>query len=148
MGVTWTRGTLGEYREFVYLSDAKLQQFSLPRRFTLPSALRLNTPVGGVDVNALAADGERERMWQLEKLDRRDPSALAQRPERPPGIWGNFQGSDSNGHGGGQTPTCVGKTAGFRSCAMLSPRDPHMMGKALTLPAVWERSRPAFAHFP
>lgn len=58
------------YREFVYLSDAKLQQFGSPRRLVLPSALRLNTPVGGVDVDAPAADIERDRMRQLEKLDK------------------------------------------------------------------------------
>ncbi|MFF4668128.1 SAVMC3_10250 family protein [Streptomyces sp. NPDC001282] len=86
-------GALGEYREFVYLSDAKLQQFSLPRRFALPSALRLNTPVGGVDVEAPAADGERDRIRQLEKLDKH----LGQRaewfaePGLRPGQWVWFE---------------------------------------------------------
>ncbi|MFJ1961806.1 SAVMC3_10250 family protein [Streptomyces massasporeus] len=58
------------YREFVYLSDAKLQQFAPPRRFTLPGAVRLNTPVGGVDVEAPAADIDRDRIRQLKRLDK------------------------------------------------------------------------------
>lgn len=61
---------LGEYREFVYLSDAKLRQFSMPRRLALPSVLRVNTPVGGVEVDAPAADSERDRLKQLAKLDK------------------------------------------------------------------------------
>ncbi|KDQ65685.1 hypothetical protein DT87_31080 [Streptomyces sp. NTK 937] len=88
-GLTWqddgsseVGGALGEYREFVYLSDAKLRQFSMPRRLALPSALRVNTPVGGVDVDGPAADSERDRLKQLEKLDKYLESGPSGSPSR------------------------------------------------------------------
>lgn len=86
-------GALSEYREFVYLSDAKLQQFSLPRRFALRSALRLNTPVGGVDIDAPAADSERDRMRQLEKLDKHlgERAEWFAQPGLRPGQWVWFE---------------------------------------------------------
>ncbi|WNO73091.1 SAVMC3_10250 family protein [Streptomyces sp. AM8-1-1] len=63
---------MSEYREFVYLSDAKLQQFAQPRRrfFARPSAVRLTSPVGGVEVETPTADAERDRMRRLAKLDK------------------------------------------------------------------------------
>lgn len=84
---------MSKYREFVYLSDAKLQQFSQPQRLTMPSALRLNTPVGGIDVDVPAADGERSRMRQLEKIDKhlgQQAEWFAQQGLRP-GQWVWFE---------------------------------------------------------
>ncbi|MFH9724624.1 SAVMC3_10250 family protein [Streptomyces sp. NPDC017254] len=60
-----------ELREFVYLSDGKISQFlSEPGRLRFLGALRLNTPVGGVDVDAPAADGEWERLRRLKKISK------------------------------------------------------------------------------
>jgi hypothetical protein len=84
---------LSEFREFVYLSDGKLRQFSRPRRFSRPAAVRLTTPVGGVDVDASAADAERERMLRLQEVDKH----LAERaqwfaqPGLRPGQWVWFE---------------------------------------------------------
>lgn len=86
-------GALGEYREFVYLSDAKLRQFSMPRRLALPRTLRVNTPVGGVDVDAPAADSERDRLKQLEKLDKYlgERAEWFAQPGLRPGLWVWFE---------------------------------------------------------
>ncbi|MEV6203227.1 SAVMC3_10250 family protein [Streptomyces sp. NPDC051771] len=60
-----------ELREFVYLSDGKISQFlSGPERLRLPGALRLNTPVGGVDEDAHADGGEWERVRRLKKISK------------------------------------------------------------------------------
>ncbi|MFE0346490.1 hypothetical protein [Streptomyces griseoluteus] len=50
-------------REFIYLSDAKLRQFiPHPRRLRRPGALRLTTPVGGIDLDAPAGDADSARL--------------------------------------------------------------------------------------
>ncbi|MFC8276364.1 SAVMC3_10250 family protein [Streptomyces sp. NPDC057271] len=86
---------MSEFREFVYLSDGKLRQFARPRRFTRPGAVRLTTPVGGVDVEASAADAEHMRMQRLREVDQH----LAERarwfaePGLRPGQWVWFEAS-------------------------------------------------------
>ncbi|MFF7927389.1 SAVMC3_10250 family protein [Streptomyces mirabilis] len=84
---------MNEIREFVYLSDAKLQQFSQPRRFVLPGAVRLTTPAVGVDVDAPAADSERDRMRRLEKLDKYlgERAEWFAEPGLRPGRWVWFE---------------------------------------------------------
>lgn len=58
-------------REFVYMSDGKLRQFvGKPSRLSLPGALRLNTPVGGLDVEPGSPDTERGRLQHLERVDK------------------------------------------------------------------------------
>lgn len=57
-------------REFVYVSDGKLQQFlPKPSRLTRPAAIRLTTPVGGLDVEP-GSPAERERLQHLERVDK------------------------------------------------------------------------------
>ncbi|MFF3642058.1 SAVMC3_10250 family protein [Streptomyces sp. NPDC002564] len=81
-------------REFLYLSDGKLRQFlPEPRRFSRTGAIRLNTPVGGVDVEAPAADGERARLQHLQQVDKHlDKQALwFTQPNLRPGQWVWFE---------------------------------------------------------
>jgi hypothetical protein len=55
----------------VYLPDSKLRQFlPEPRRFTRPGAVRLNSSVVGVEVDAAAPDAERDRPRLLRQVDR------------------------------------------------------------------------------
>ncbi|MFE4424848.1 SAVMC3_10250 family protein [Streptomyces sp. NPDC056817] len=62
---------MSEFREFAYLSDAKLRQFAVPSGlFSRFAAVRLNTPVGGVEADMAAADPERDNLRRLEKLDK------------------------------------------------------------------------------
>ncbi|MHB6910216.1 SAVMC3_10250 family protein [Streptomyces sp. CB02959] len=56
-------------REFIYLSDAKLRQFiPKPRRLRRAGALRLSTPVGGIDLDAPATDADSSRQRQLAQV--------------------------------------------------------------------------------
>jgi hypothetical protein len=80
-------------REFVYISDGKLQQFlPKPSRLTRPAAIRLTTPVGGLDVEP-GSPVERERLQHLERVDKH----LNRRadwyagPELRPGGWVWFE---------------------------------------------------------
>ncbi|MFB7087255.1 SAVMC3_10250 family protein [Streptomyces sp. NPDC056296] len=81
-------------REFLYLSDGKLRQFlPEPRRFRRPSAIRLNTPVGGVDVETQAATDDRARLMHLRQVDKHlDKRALwFTEPDLCQGQWVWFE---------------------------------------------------------
>ncbi|MGW6482738.1 SAVMC3_10250 family protein [Streptomyces sp. NPDC055059] len=81
-------------REFLYLSDGKLRQFlPEPHRFVRPGAVRLNTPVGGVDVDAPASDSERKRMRHLQQVDKHlnERAEWFAEPGRRPGQWVWFE---------------------------------------------------------
>ncbi|WP_328771115.1 SAVMC3_10250 family protein [Streptomyces sp. NBC_00286] len=87
--------TLGaELREVIYLSDGKLRQFlTSPRRVPRASALRLNTPLGGVDLDAATADDARSRLRHLQEVDNY-LATLARwfaEPDLRPGQWVQFE---------------------------------------------------------
>ncbi|MET7484384.1 SAVMC3_10250 family protein [Streptomyces sp. NPDC005538] len=81
-------------REVVYLSVGKLQQF-LPtsRRVSRVGALRLTTPLGGVDLDAPAPDDARSRLRHLQQVDNY-LSTVARwfgEPGVRPGQWVRFE---------------------------------------------------------
>ncbi|MGG8407805.1 SAVMC3_10250 family protein [Streptomyces sp. 12297] len=81
-------------REFVYVSDGKLSTFlPEPRRFSRPAAIRLSTPVGGLDVEAAAADAERARLQRLKRVDQHlnDKALWFTEPNLRPGQWVWFE---------------------------------------------------------
>ncbi|MEU5080896.1 hypothetical protein HB370_34785 [Streptomyces sp. DSM 40868] len=83
-----------ELREFVYVSDSKLRQFlPKPSRLSMPAAIRLNTPVGGVDLEQGPPDSERGRLRRLEKVDRHlnDRAEWFGDPAVRPGGWVWFE---------------------------------------------------------
>ncbi|MFH8363310.1 SAVMC3_10250 family protein [Streptomyces anulatus] len=56
-------------REIVYLSESKLRQFlPEPRRAPRTGALRLTTPLGGIDMDAPAVDGEQAQLRHLREV--------------------------------------------------------------------------------
>lgn len=58
-------------REFVYVSEGKLRQFlPKPSRLTRPGAIRLNTPLGGLDVEPGTPGTEHGRLQHLERVDK------------------------------------------------------------------------------
>ncbi|SDL39089.1 SAVMC3_10250 family protein [Streptomyces indicus] len=81
-------------REFVYVSDGKLSQFvAEPRRFKRTSTVRLNTPVGGFDLEAPTGDTGRDRQRRFQQIDKH-LDACAQwfaDPEIQPGQWVVFE---------------------------------------------------------
>ncbi|MGW6912088.1 SAVMC3_10250 family protein [Streptomyces sp. NPDC054940] len=81
-------------REYVYLSDSKLRQFlPEPRRFTRPGAVRLNSSVIGVEVDAPAPDPERDRLRLLRQVDRHigERARWFAEPDLRPGQWVWFE---------------------------------------------------------
>ncbi|MET7673984.1 SAVMC3_10250 family protein [Streptomyces seoulensis] len=81
-------------REFIYLSDAKLRQFiPHPRRLRRPGALRLTTPVGGIDLDAPAGDAESARGRQLDEVVRHleESARWFGEPDLRPGEWVWFE---------------------------------------------------------
>jgi hypothetical protein len=81
-------------REFVYLSDGKLRQFlPKPSRLIRPGAIRLNTPVGGLDVEPGTPGTERGRLQHLERVDKHLNSHADWfgAPELRPGGWVWFE---------------------------------------------------------
>ncbi|NGO40954.1 SAVMC3_10250 family protein [Streptomyces ureilyticus] len=81
-------------REVIYLSDGKLRQFLMsPRRVPRASALRLTTPLGGVDLDAATADDARSRLRHLQEVDNH-LATLARwfaEPDLRPGQWVQFE---------------------------------------------------------
>jgi hypothetical protein len=80
-------------REFVYLSDAKLRQFvPEPRRFGRQGAIKVATPLGGVDLEP-SQDPERSRLQHLQQVMRRiDLEAeWFTEPDLRPGRWIQFE---------------------------------------------------------
>ncbi|WP_109031372.1 SAVMC3_10250 family protein [Streptomyces rubrogriseus] len=81
-------------REFVYVSDGKLQQFlPKPSRLMRPSAIRLTTPLGGLDVEPGTPGAERGRLQHLERVDKHLNSQADwfADPELRPGRWVWFE---------------------------------------------------------
>ncbi|MFG2292806.1 SAVMC3_10250 family protein [Streptomyces sp. NPDC048603] len=81
-------------RELIYLSDGKLHQFvPAARRTPRTGALRLTTPVGGIDVDAPAADAERQRLRRLDQVDRhlQESARWFAEPDLRPGQWVQFE---------------------------------------------------------
>ncbi|MFF3653207.1 SAVMC3_10250 family protein [Streptomyces sp. NPDC002181] len=81
-------------RELIYLSDGKLRQFVAPAgRVPRAGALRLTTPVGGIDVDAPAADDERNRLRRLDRVDRHllESARWFTEPGLRPGQWVQFE---------------------------------------------------------
>ncbi|MFF8598837.1 SAVMC3_10250 family protein [Streptomyces sp. NPDC015232] len=81
-------------REVVYLSRGKLRQFlPEPRRAPRAGALRLTTPLGGVDVDAPAADGEQDQMRHLQRVQKHLERSAAwyEEPGLRPGQWVQFE---------------------------------------------------------
>jgi hypothetical protein len=81
-------------REYVYVSDGKLQQFlPKPSRLMRPSAIRLSTPVGGLDVEPGTSGAERGRLQHLERVGKHLNSQADwfADPELRPGGWVWFE---------------------------------------------------------
>ncbi|MFJ6845660.1 SAVMC3_10250 family protein [Streptomyces griseoluteus] len=81
-------------REFIYLSDAKLRQFIPPaRRLRRPGALRLTTPVGGIDLDAPAGDADSARGRQLDQVvgHLAETARWFGEPDLRPGGWVWFE---------------------------------------------------------
>ncbi|MGW8989088.1 SAVMC3_10250 family protein [Streptomyces zhihengii] len=81
-------------REIAYLSEGKLRQF-VPelRRMPRTSGLRLNTPLGGIDMDAPAADGDIAQLRHLRQVDRH-LELVAEwytTPDLQPGQWVQFE---------------------------------------------------------
>ncbi|MFJ1874183.1 SAVMC3_10250 family protein [Streptomyces chartreusis] len=81
-------------REIVYLSDSKLRQFvPEPRRAARMSALRLTTPLGGVDMDTPAVDSEQSQLRHLREVHKH-VALLADwytDPQLRPGQWVQFE---------------------------------------------------------
>ncbi|MFE6820973.1 SAVMC3_10250 family protein [Streptomyces sp. NPDC057690] len=81
-------------REIVYLSDSKLRQFvPEPRRAARMGALRLTTPLGGVDMDTPAVDSEQSQLRHLREVHKH-VALLADwytRPQLRPGQWVQFE---------------------------------------------------------
>ncbi|MFJ8138726.1 SAVMC3_10250 family protein [Streptomyces sp. NPDC096013] len=81
-------------REIVYLSESKLRQFvPEPRRVPRTGALRLTTPLGGIDMDAPTADGEQGQLRHLRDVSKHvelvaDWYAV---PNLRPGQWVQFE---------------------------------------------------------
>ncbi len=81
-------------REFIYLSDAKLRQFiPHPRRLRRPGALRLTTPVGGIDLDAPTDDAGSARGRQLDQVvgHLAESARWFGEPDLRPGEWVWFE---------------------------------------------------------
>ncbi|MFC9229171.1 SAVMC3_10250 family protein [Streptomyces decoyicus] len=81
-------------REFVFVSDGKLRQFlPKPSRFTMPGAIRLKTPVGGLELERGPQESERGRLKHLEKVDKHlnHQAEWFADPALRPGGWVRFE---------------------------------------------------------
>lgn len=81
-------------REIVYLSESKLRQFvPEPRRLPRTGALRVTTPLGGIDMDAPAADLERGQLRHLHDVCKH-VALVADwyaEPDLRPGQWVQFE---------------------------------------------------------
>ncbi|MEU0434483.1 SAVMC3_10250 family protein [Streptomyces sp. NPDC006290] len=81
-------------REIVYLSDSKLRQFvPEPRRAPRLGALRLTTPLGGIDMDTPTADSEQGQLRHLREVNKH-VALLADwytEPRLRPGQWVQFE---------------------------------------------------------
>lgn len=81
-------------REIAYLSEGKLRQFvAAPRRVPRTSALRLTTPLGGIDIDTPTADGDIGQQRHLQQVYRH-LEIVAEwytAPELRPGQWVQFE---------------------------------------------------------
>lgn len=91
-----TRPTEGErtVREIVYLSESKLRQFvPAPRRVPRTGALRVTTPLGGIDMDAPAASAEQGQLRHLRDVSKH-VELMADwyaQPDLRPGQWVQFE---------------------------------------------------------
>lgn len=81
-------------REIAYLSEGKLRQFlPEPRRMPRTGALRLTTPLGGIDMDAPTTDGEFGQLRHLREVHQH-LELVAEwyaTPELRPGQWVQFE---------------------------------------------------------
>ncbi|MCX4825571.1 SAVMC3_10250 family protein [Streptomyces sp. NBC_01142] len=87
-------GARATLREFIYLSDSKLGQFvPKPHRFARPGALRVTTPLGGLDVEPPAADSDHARLRHLRRVVKHLDRAARwfTEPDLRPGQWVRFE---------------------------------------------------------
>ncbi|MFG2616320.1 SAVMC3_10250 family protein [Streptomyces sp. NPDC048507] len=81
-------------REFIYVSDNKLRQFSAaPRRLRRTSALRLSTPFGGIELDAPVTDTEQARQRHLDRVSEHlgESARWFAQPDLRPGHWVCFE---------------------------------------------------------
>ncbi|MFJ4862691.1 MULTISPECIES: SAVMC3_10250 family protein [unclassified Streptomyces] len=81
-------------REFIYVSDNKLRQFAAPpRRLRRTAALRLSTPLGGIELDAPVADAEQARQRHLNQVSEHleESSRWFAEPDLRPGHWVWFE---------------------------------------------------------
>ncbi|MFD8980940.1 SAVMC3_10250 family protein [Streptomyces sp. NPDC059564] len=81
-------------REFIYVSDNKLRQFTAaPRRVHRTAALRLSTPFGGIDLDAPVTDTERARQRHLDQVSEHlgQSARWFAEPDLRPGQWVYFE---------------------------------------------------------
>ncbi|GAA3096383.1 hypothetical protein ADK41_03085 [Streptomyces caelestis] len=81
-------------REIVYLSESKLRQFvPEPRRVPRTGALRVTTPLGGIDMDAPVADGEQGQLRHLREVHKHLELVADwyTEPDLRPGQWMQFE---------------------------------------------------------
>lgn len=81
-------------REIVYLSESKLRQFvPEPRRILRTRALRVTTPLGGIDVDPPAPDVEQAQLRHLRDVCREIDLVAGwyASPDLRPGQWVRFE---------------------------------------------------------
>ncbi|MFK0216822.1 SAVMC3_10250 family protein [Streptomyces vinaceus] len=81
-------------REFIYVSDNKLRQFTAPpRRLHRTAAVRLSTPFGGFELDAPLVDAERARQRHLIQVSEHleESARWFADPDLRPGHWVWFE---------------------------------------------------------
>ncbi|GFH33928.1 hypothetical protein SCWH03_01290 [Streptomyces pacificus] len=81
-------------REIVYLSESKLRQFvPEPRRVPRAGALRVTTPLGGIDMDAPAVNAEQGQLRHLRQVSRHIElmADWYAQPDLRPGQWVQFE---------------------------------------------------------
>ncbi|MFF1354682.1 SAVMC3_10250 family protein [Streptomyces sp. NPDC058297] len=81
-------------REIVYLSESKLQQFvPAPRRVPRAGALRVTTPLGGIDMDAPAASVEQGQLRRLRDVSKHVElmADWYEQPDLRAGQWVQFE---------------------------------------------------------
>ncbi|MGM9337579.1 SAVMC3_10250 family protein [Streptomyces murinus] len=81
-------------REIVYLSESKLRQFvPAPRRVPRTGALRVTTPLGGIDMDAPAANAEQGQLRHLHDVSKHVElmAGWYAQPDLRPGQWVQFE---------------------------------------------------------